>query len=240
MSFTHLFSAALAGLLTSLSPCVLSALPLVVTSAIGENKKGPLALAAGLISSFVLLGVIFAIPSTLLGADKDSMRGLTAIIFIFIGLILAFPGLSQKLGSNLGPLSNKANSLLNKLNTEGLTGQFIVGFFLGVIWSPCSGPTLGLAFTLVNEQQAFFQSAILMLIFGVFAVLPLLAIAYGSKKIVLQNMNNLQKFQSRAKFIMGIVLIILGILTFTDLDRTIEAYLTNLIPNAMLDIITRF
>ena len=44
----------LAGLLTMLSPCVLPILPVVLFGALDRHRAGPLALAAGLVVSFVL------------------------------------------------------------------------------------------------------------------------------------------------------------------------------------------
>jgi len=46
----------LAGLVTILNPCVLPLIPILVTSALGKSKAGPLALALGLVTSFTLFG----------------------------------------------------------------------------------------------------------------------------------------------------------------------------------------
>ena len=48
----------LAGVLSTLSPCVLPLLPIVLGSALSEHRAGPLALAGGLALSFVVIGLI--------------------------------------------------------------------------------------------------------------------------------------------------------------------------------------
>ena len=52
--------ALIAGVLSTLSPCVLPLVPIVVATALGEHRLGPVALAAGLASSFVIIGLFVA------------------------------------------------------------------------------------------------------------------------------------------------------------------------------------
>ncbi|MGE3160387.1 MAG: cytochrome c biogenesis protein CcdA, partial [Xanthobacteraceae bacterium] len=49
--------ALMAGVLSALSPCVLPLVPIVVATALGEHRLGPVALAAGLALSFVIIGL---------------------------------------------------------------------------------------------------------------------------------------------------------------------------------------
>jgi len=51
-----LLLAFLAGLVTILNPCVLPLVPILVGSALGTSRAGPLALAAGLVTSFTIFG----------------------------------------------------------------------------------------------------------------------------------------------------------------------------------------
>ena len=52
--------ALLAGLLSTLAPCVLPLLPLVVGAAASQHRLGPVALAAGLSLSYAALGLFIA------------------------------------------------------------------------------------------------------------------------------------------------------------------------------------
>ena len=49
----------LAGVVSTLSPCVLPLLPLVLGAAVSEHRFGPAALAAGLAAAFVAIGGCF-------------------------------------------------------------------------------------------------------------------------------------------------------------------------------------
>ena len=61
--------ALLAGILSTLSPCVLPLLPIVLGAALTEHRFGPLALAAGVALSFVVVGLFVATVGFAIGLD---------------------------------------------------------------------------------------------------------------------------------------------------------------------------
>ena len=63
-----------AGVLTSLSPCVLPILPLILGAAASERKYGPVALAAGLAISFVVVGLFVATIGYSIGLGGELFR----------------------------------------------------------------------------------------------------------------------------------------------------------------------
>ena len=66
--------ALLAGVLSTLSPCVLPILPMVLGAAVSEHRFGPAALAAGLTLSFVAIGLFVATIGFSLGLDAARSR----------------------------------------------------------------------------------------------------------------------------------------------------------------------
>ena len=60
MAIGSLVLAFAAGMLSILSPCVLPILPIVLGAAATEQKLGPVALAIGLTTSFVAIGLFVA------------------------------------------------------------------------------------------------------------------------------------------------------------------------------------
>lgn len=235
-----LLSAILAGLLTSFSPCVISALPFVISSSLSENKRGPLFLISGLISSFVLLGIAFSLTSKVIGLDQENLKTITAILFLFIGLIFLVPSIGNKISQILSPVANQSNNLISKIELKGSLGQFFLGFLFGLIWSPCSGPTLGFALTLVAKENEILYGALIMLVYGISASIPLLIIAYISKNLVKKHMSKIDIVYRFVKKGMGIFLIILSVSTLSGFDKKFEAFLIQNMPSALLDLITRF
>ncbi len=63
-----------AGLLTTLSPCVLPLLPLVVGSASSRHRLGPVALCVGLILSFSVVAVAVALVTQAFNFDPGIIR----------------------------------------------------------------------------------------------------------------------------------------------------------------------
>jgi len=100
--------ALIAGLLTALSPCVLPLIPIVIGTAIGEHRLGPVALAAGLGLSFVVVGLFVATIGFAAGLDQDLFRSVAAILLIVVGGVLLMPRLQARLASGTGPIGNWA------------------------------------------------------------------------------------------------------------------------------------
>ena len=74
-----------AGLVTILNPCVLPLVPILVASALGKSRFGPLALAGGLVTSFTLFGFTVIAFGYSLGIDEQAVR-------VFAGALLAVAG----------------------------------------------------------------------------------------------------------------------------------------------------
>ncbi len=89
--FATLGLAYLAGVLSTLSPCVLPLLPLVLGSAASAHRLGPLALALGLASSFVIVGLFAATIGFSIGIDGDVFRMVAAALMILVGAVLIVP-----------------------------------------------------------------------------------------------------------------------------------------------------
>ncbi len=237
---TQLFFAALAGLLTSLSPCVITALPFVINSSLSENKKGPLFLVFGLISSFTLLGVLFAATTKLGFVSQHGIKHGAAFILLVVSLFFIFPKLSDWLGGKLSFVSAGGHNILTKLKSRGLLGQFLVGFFLGAIWSPCIGPTLGLALTLIAKEQEILKGVMIMLTFSIFASLPLLIIAYISGNFVKKYNQKIRSLYKYVKLALGLIILLYSLAVLTATDIVIEGYLLDLLPESVFDLITSY
>src|SRR5579864_7003764 len=152
----------LAGLLSTLSPCVLPLLPLVLGSAASAHRLGPLALALGLAGSFVVVGLFVATIGFAIGIDAEVVRAVAAALMILVGAVLIVPLFQSRLALAGGPMSHWAGQRLADLSTAGLPGQFAVGVLLGVAWSPCVGPTLGAASLLASQAQDLPRVAAIM------------------------------------------------------------------------------
>lgn len=235
---TLLFAFA-AGLLTSLSPCVLPALPIVVGSAGLRHRAGPLALAAGLVLSFVVVGVALASGGQLLGLDGDWLRRLAAIGLLAAGSTLLIPHLQDRFTLALAPLAGWAARKSGSVDSDaGWGGQLGLGALLGLVWSPCTGPTLGAAVGLA-AQGGVGRAAAVMLVFGVGAALPLLGAAYAARAFR-DRLTLLRTVGGSGKLLLGTVLVVVGAAVGLGWDKRVEAWLLTHLPAGWIDLITRF
>ena len=159
MSLGAVAIAMLAGILSTLSPCVLPLIPMVLGAAVSEHRFGPVALATGLALSFVAIGLFIATIGFSIGLDAGHFRALAAVILVAIGVTLLVPPLQTQFAIVAGPISGWADSRFGGFATTGLRGQFALGLLLGLVWSPCVGPTLGAASMLASRGQNLGQVA---------------------------------------------------------------------------------
>ncbi|MDE5444849.1 cytochrome c biogenesis protein CcdA [Bradyrhizobium sp. CSA207] len=232
--------ALLAGVLSTLSPCVLPLLPLVLGAAVSEHRLGPAALAAGLAVSFVAVGLFVATIGFSIGMDAGIFRGVAALLLLAVGLVLMVPRLQVRLAVAGGSVSGWTDSRLGGAATTGLKGQFAVGLLLGAVWSPCVGPTLGAASVLAAQGKNLGEVAIVMVAFGVGAALPLLLLGLVSREAMLRWKDKLQRAGQGGVTVLGVLLFAVGFLILTGLDRELEALLVDISPMWLTRLTTRF
>ncbi len=240
MGFGTLGLAGLAGILSTLSPCVLPLLPIVLGTAVSQHRLGPVALAAGLALSFVTVGMFVATIGFSIGLDAGVFRQAAAILLIVIGLLLAVPPLQARVAAAAGPVSNWAEQRFGGMSGSGLSGQFAVGLLLGIVWAPCVGPTLGAASVLAARGENLGQVALTMLVFGIGAALPLMILGLMSREALMRWRSRLMSAGGSAKTIMGLVLLGIGLLILSGLDKTFEAWLVAASPDWLTNLTTRY
>ncbi len=232
--------ALLAGLLSTLSPCVLPLVPIVVAVAVGEHRLGPAALAAGLALSFVAIGLFVATIGFSIGLDQEVFRSVAAVLLIAVGGALAVPGIALRLAAAAGPAGNWIAARADGLATRGLGGQFGAGLVLGAVWSPCVGPTLGAASVLAARSEKLAGVALTMFAFGIGAALPLLAIGTMSREALMRWRGRLLAAGGGGKAAMGMLLILIGGSILTGTDKRIEAALVDASPAWLTELTTSF
>ncbi|MTD93203.1 cytochrome c biogenesis protein CcdA [Hyphomicrobium sp. xq] len=229
-----------AGALSTLSPCVLPLLPIILATAVSEHRLGPVALAAGLASSFVAVGLFVATVGFSIGIDAGAFRIFAALLLIGIGVILLVPQLQVQFATAAAPISGWAENSFGGFSTGGLQGQFALGLLLGAVWSPCVGPTLGAASLLAAQGKDLGQVALIMLAFGVGAALPLLLLGMLSRETLLRWRGRLAEAGKGGKVVLGILLIAVGLAIVSGFDKRLEAAVLDTVPAWFTEISTRY
>jgi cytochrome c-type biogenesis protein len=230
----------LAGVLSTLSPCVLPLLPIVLGSALTEHRTGPLALAAGLALSFVVIGLTVATIGFAVGLDADVFRNVAAVLLILLGVVLLVPRFQARFAMAAGPVSNWTEQRFGGFSTAGIGGQFAVGLLLGAVWSPCVGPTLGAASVLASQGKDLGAVALTMLAFGLGTAAPLVLLGFVSREAMLRWRAKLMAAGQSGKIAMGLLLVATGMLIITGADKAIETVLVEASPAWLNELTTRF
>lgn len=230
----------LAGLLSTLSPCVLPLVPILMGSAVATHRMGGVALAGGVALSFTLVGILIASVGASLGIDADLVRPLGAMVMVVLGAVLLSHRLQERFAALAARPAGAGNALLARLSLDGLAGQFALGLLLGLVWTPCVGPTLGAAVTLASQRLDLPAVAMQMAMFGLGASLPLLLVGSLSRAALARTRMLLRVVSARGRQLLGAMLVLLGVLILTRLDRTLESWLLGISPAWLTSLSTRY
>jgi cytochrome c-type biogenesis protein len=239
MEFATLPLAFLAGLVSIFSPCVLPLVPVVFGTALSENRFGPAALAAGLILSFLAIGMFVASIGFSIGLDSERMRLVAAILLVTAGAVLLVPAFQARVATAGAPLSNWIDQRFSS-PSPGLLGQFGVGLLLGAVWTPCVGPTVGAVTVLAAQRQNLGQVTFTMFVFAVGTALPLIAIGLLSREVLARWRGRLLSTGRAGKITLGSVMVIAGLFIISGFDKVAETALLNVTPDWLTDLTTSF
>src|SRR5262249_5955027 len=150
--------------------------------------------------------------------------------------VLLVPALQEALTPRMAPVTGWAGGFLQRLPSNGAGAQLLLGLVLGVVWSPCAGPTLGAAIGLGAQRATVLQAATGMGLFRLGAATPVVALAYGSRQVLLSRRDRLRRVSAAGKPVMGMAIAAVGLLVLTGLDKIAETHLTNVMPDWLLNL----
>ncbi len=229
-----------AGLVTILNPCVLPLVPILIASAFGKSRFGPLALAGGLVTSFTLFGFTVIAFGYSIGINEQLVRLLAGGMLALAGAVMLVPQAQAALSAAAAPIANFGNQRLSRLSGDGNGGQFAVGLLLGIVWAPCVGPTLGVAIAAASQGQDLLASFLIFLIFGLGVATSILAFAYGSRKAIGERSKTMMRLAKYGKPFFGATLLVVGAMVLTGFDKVIEIALLDALPQSVIEFTTRF
>jgi cytochrome c-type biogenesis protein len=171
--------AALAGLVSFLSPCVLPLVPgylSYVTGMSADPRRGRLVLGtslfvAGFAAVFVAGGALFGQVGQVLLVNADVITRVLGVLTILLGL--AFLGVFPWLMRDVR---------VHRLPAAGLAGAPLLGVVFGLGWTPCIGPTLAVVLTLGLNEGSATRGALLAVAYALGLGLPFIAAALAYSK----------------------------------------------------------
>jgi cytochrome c biogenesis protein CcdA len=226
----------LAGLLTLINPCVLPVLPIVLAGALQASPLGPVALAAGMSLSFVVLGITVSAFGFALGLTEDLIAQAGAVLMIGFGLILLVPRFSLAFSTATAGLASGADARMDRMDSTGLQGQLAGGLLLGAVWSPCIGPTLGGAIALAAQGESLLWAAAIMAAFATGVSTLILTLGYGARAALKRHQPLMRRIAEKARPFMGGVFIAVGVALLLRLHHLLDGWLLGILPVWFVDL----
>lgn len=196
----------LGGLITSLSPCIISMVPVIVGYVGGYSKTSrrqgffmSLSFVLGLSVTFAILGISAALLGKIFGQIGVGWLYLVSVVSLVMGL-------------NLLGIVNLKFPTLQKMPVKGsgtYGSSFLVGLFFGLVASPCATPVLAVLMTYVAGSGQLWYGGLLLFIYGLGHGVPLLVVGTFTSSI--KQMPRFQKWGHYMTYLSGTVMIGLGL-----------------------------
>lgn len=225
-----------AGGLTTLSPCVFPLLPLVLGGAVQGHRFAPVAMGLGMMLSFAGIGVVLGALGPALGIDADTIRVAGAAMLIAFALVMLVPALGERFSQWMLPIASAASAASARLDGGSPLSAAALGAVLGLVWSPCSGPLLGSALTLVASEGGALRGGVVLTLFGLGAAIPLVAVAYASRSGFVRARDWIMARIEGVRRGFAVLLGGMGIAILTGADKWVEARVLGWLPDAWVNL----
>lgn len=222
-----------AGVLTSLAPCILPLLPVIVGSSIlsdgdaKQDKWKPYIITASLALSVIVFTLLLKVSSILIGLDPNVLTIGSGGIVILIGISMLFPQLWARISAKVG-LEHSSNSFLSKANKRsGLFGAILTGVALGPVFSSCSPVYALLLATVLPVNLGL--GIVYIISFALGLGLALLGIALLGKRITTRIRWAVDPEGSFRK-VLAIILIAVGLLVASGNIQKLQVWAAEHLP----------
>ena len=157
----------LAGVITSISPCVLPVLP-VVLAAGGRRRPAhakqtrswrAYGVVVGLVISFCTSTLVGSLLLSAVGLPQDLLRDMGIAVLVLIGLGMIWRRLGELVERPFARLSGR------QVNPDG--NGLVVGLGLGLLFVPCAGPVLATIAVVGATHRIGPSAVVLTAAFGV-------------------------------------------------------------------------
>ncbi len=155
----------LGGVVTSLGPCNVATIPLIVGFVGGSHDVSrrrafvlSSSFAVGLAITFMLLGVVAALVGGLIGGTSRVWFYVVAAVCVVIGL--------QMLGVIHLSTPMWFGGLRERIGLRGVPGALALGLVSGLVASQCATPVLAAILTYVMAEGALLYGAVLLLVYA--------------------------------------------------------------------------
>ena len=199
----------LGGIVTSIGPCNVAMIPLIVGYVGGSANLSrarsfalSLTFAVGLAITFVMLGVAATLVGGLIGGASRVWYYVVAGVCFILGL--------QMLGVLSLPMPQGLARLRERIRLKGLPGALMLGLVSGLVASQCATPALAAILTYVMAQQsALLYGAALLFVYALGRGVPI--VLAGAFTGALKQLRSLGQWSSLIEKASGVIVVLVGL-----------------------------
>jgi cytochrome c-type biogenesis protein len=172
---------------------------------------------AGFSFMFVMLGASSSYLGSFLSDHQDTVRKAGGVMIVIFGLYIS--GILK-----IGVFSrDKRFHLQNK--PAGFFGTFLVGVVFAAGWTPCIGPVLGSILVYAGTTESVTSGMGMLAVYSLGLGIPFLITSLAINT-ALSYFKRINRYMRAVSVITGLILIIAGILLFTDKFSSLSRYMT--------------
>lgn len=234
-----LVAALAGGFLSFISPCVLPLIPGYVSFVSGatlEEMRGDslatsrsrqrifitsLAFVLGFTLVFVALGATASAIGKFLFAKQQLLEKIAGVIVIILGL--------HTMGIFRIALLENEKRLQSQRKPAGPFGAVLVGIAFAFGWTPCISPILGSILIVAGAKETVLEGVTLLSVYSLGLGIPFLLTSVAIDKFFSAS-KRIRKHYHAIELVSGALLIVLGVLIFSDQLTVINRYLQPYLP----------
>ncbi len=232
---TALVGAVLAGVLTTLAPCVLPLLPVIVGGSLAPGDSGPTGLRRALLvtgslgASIVAFTLALKASTALIDIPQQTWSIVAGGLLILLGLAGLAPGLWERVSGRLSLQERSAGRLTRARRRGGTAGALLTGAALGPVFSSCSPLYAYVVVTVLPAQ--FGYGLLLLLAYAVGLCATLLAVALAGQRLV-RRLGWAADSHGIFRRTLGLVFVVVGLAVLFGVDRDLQTWIVQNTPVA--------
>jgi cytochrome c-type biogenesis protein len=242
MENVTLLAAFIAGVLSFISPCVLPLIPGYLSFVSGvtlDDMRGTApagAAPAGARRRAVIMSIAFVLGFSLvfisLGASATAIGSLLmehlSLLGKIAGVVIILFGLHMMGVLRIGWLYSEKR-MQTSSKPAGFFGAMLVGIAFAFGWTPCIGPILAAILAVAATQESVGEGVKLLAVYSAGLGVPFIATSLAINKFFAASAR-IRKHYHMIEVISGVLLVVVGVLIFTNRFTIIAQYLTPYLP----------
>lgn len=216
----------IAGVLTTLAPCVLPLLPVIIGGSLGkpsaETRRRAYLIAASLGASVIAFTLLLRATTALIDIPQMTWQLISGAILIALGTVSIFPRLWDAVSTKLSLQRRSDKRLVAARERGGALGAILTGAALGPVFSSCSPLYI---YVLVTVLPASFGEGMLLLVAYTIGLCgTLLVIALLGQKAV-GKARWIANPEGNFKRVLGIIFVLVGMAVILGLDKDLQFWI---------------